>query len=163
MQIWTLGLATQLQRHCGNRAIAYYYGCGEQHILHCPVKRPGAQDAPVMPRPHTIVVFAHQMAGTASHLQINTGSDTGLRTAPGPGGQAYPRGGRAGGGAGSRQAGSGTETGAPAPAPAPAPGRRISAGRGPPAPRTAPGYRSSLTGRRKRCRSFTILRFCGTV
>ena len=36
-----------------------------------------------MPRPHTIVVFAHQMAGTVSHPWISAGSDTGLRTAPG--------------------------------------------------------------------------------
>jgi hypothetical protein len=36
-----------------------------------------------MPRPHTIVVFAHQTAGTVSHPRISAGSDTGLRTAPG--------------------------------------------------------------------------------
>ena len=35
-----------------------------------------------MPRPHTIVVFAHQMAGTVSHPRISAGSETGLRTAP---------------------------------------------------------------------------------
>ena len=36
-----------------------------------------------MPRPHTIVVFADQTAGTVSHPRISAGSDTGPRTAPG--------------------------------------------------------------------------------